>query len=82
MVCSFQEKDCEVYRDGCARVPQVARGLRLLLSSPGGKPVTRGTTSPGIVYSKMFGVSTCRKNIHVRWLPRPMQGQCFYDHGT
>lgn len=54
---------------GCARLPEVARGLCVLLSPPGGKRVTGGATSPGIIYSKMFGVLTGRKNIHVRCLP-------------
>lgn len=41
----------------------------MLLSPPGGKRVIGGATSPGIIYSKMFGVLSGRKNIHVRCLP-------------
>lgn len=41
----------------------------MLLSPPGRKHVIGGATSPGIIYSKMFGVLTGRKNTHVRCLP-------------
>lgn len=72
MVCFYYGKDCEVYRDSCARLPVVARGLHVL-SSPAGTPVIGGAVSPGFICSKMFGVSIEKYIIYVRWFATPMQ---------
>lgn len=67
--------------DGCARLLEVARGLRVQVSSCKDTSNRKGHFL-GIIHSKMFGVLTEKKKIYVSWLVGPMQAQNFLGLDT
>lgn len=68
--------------DGCARLLEVARGLRVQVSSCKDTSNRKGHFL-GIIHSKMFGVLTeKKKKIYVSWLVGPMQAQNFLGLDT
>lgn len=70
-------------RNGCARLPEVARGLPVPVSAPTGTPVIGGARLPGFICSRVFGVLTEQKYITcVRWFARPLQVQRFYEYSA
>lgn len=62
--------------DGCARLLEVARGLRVQVSFCRDTSNRKGHFL-GIIHSKMFGVLTEKKKIYVSCLVGPMQAQNF-----
>lgn len=61
--------------DGCARLLEVARRLRVQVSSCKDTSNRKGHFL-GIIHSKMFGVLT-EKIFYVSWLVGPLQAQNF-----